>query len=399
MSDRVAIVPRLPPPLPVKKASIGIVGVLNGVLLGVLLGLFGPQLAGNLFMVSPSSKWYVLLCVAVLPLVWFGVVAFHECGHLVGGWLIRGRFLLLSVGPLMVRRTPQGIRLTWNRSVNVLGGMGACLPHNPEQVTPKRMAVMILGGPAASLVAAGVLFGLASFLANDKLAGHFHGFAQHLAVIAALLSSLIFLLTVYPATIGGMKTDGNRVLGLLRGDHRSEQEAAMLLLTAASLAGERPAHHSAVLVARVISLKDGSLFDFYGHFTAYYHAADRQDWCTAQDCLDYILTGEKDLMPHIRDVLRCEYAWLLATRSEAVAEARAWLDTAGKLQFDPATRLRAEAAVLLAEGKRAEAAEKCRLGFIALETKSMAPVRSVFTAEAFEEILAIAGAPRQANSI
>jgi hypothetical protein len=93
-------------------------------------------------------------------------------------------------------------------------------------------------------------------------------------------------------------------------------------------------------------------------------------------------------MPYLRDVLRCEYAWFLATQAESGNEARAWLDSAGKLQFDPATRLRAEAAVLLMEGKRAEAAEKCRLGLIALETKSMAPVRSIFAAEAFAAILA-----------
>lgn len=247
---------------------------------------------------------------------------------------------------------------------------------------------MILGGPVASLILAAAMFTLAWLLANDKPAGNFLAFVQHFSVITALLSSLFFILTVYPRTIRGMKTDGSRILGLMRGDRRSEQEAAMLVLSAAGFAGERPANHSAELVARAISLKDGSLFDFYGHFKAYYHAADKKEWRTAQECLDYILTGEQDLMPHSRDALRCEYAWLLATRSEAVAEARAWLDSAGKLQFDPATRLRAEAAVLLAEGKRAEAAEKCRQGLRALDTKSLAPVRSLFSTEAFEALLA-----------
>ena len=339
-------------------------------------------------MPMPGSKWLGLLIYATLPVAWFGAVGFHELGHLAGGWLVRGQFLLLTVGPLMVRRTPKGIRVGWNRSVNVLGGLSVSVPKEPAQMTPKSVTVMILGGPVASLILAGVMFGLARVLANYKLAGSFLAFVQHFSVITALLSSLVFFLTVYPKTIKGMKTDGSRILGLLRGDRRSEQEAAMLLLTAAGLAGERPANHSVELVARVISLKDGSLFDFYGHFTAYYHAADRKEWRTAQDCLDYILTGEKDFMPHVRDVLRCEYAWLLATRCEAVAEARAWLDSAGKLQFDPATRLRAEAAVLLAEGKQAEAAEKCRQGLRALDTKSLTPVRSAFAAEAFEALLA-----------
>jgi hypothetical protein len=89
----------------------------------------------------------------------------------------------------------------------------------------------------------------------------------------------------------------------------------------------------------------------------------------------------------VRDVVRCEYAWLLATQTRDATTARAWLDSAGKLDFDPATRFRAEAAVLLAEGKAAEAAAQAREGLNALEHRTLSPVKSPFAVDALEALL------------
>jgi hypothetical protein len=87
--------------------------------------------------------------------------------------------------------------------------------------------------------------------------------------------------------------------------------------------------------------------------------------------LDYVLAGADKLIPYVRDIARCEYAWMLATQTRDHLTARAWLESAGKLDFDPATRLRAEAAVLLGEGDFAAAIAKGRAGLHALEHKSL----------------------------
>lgn len=81
-------------------------------------------------------------------------------------------------------------------------------------------------------------------------------------------------------------------------------------------------------------------------------------------------------------MVRCEYAWLLATQSAWIDLARAWLDSAGKLDFDPATRLRAEAAVLLAEGDVDSSREKIASAQHALEHRSISPVRNRFAESA-----------------
>ena len=384
-------VPRPPPPVArkgVAKITLRqLAGFAGLALFGAALGYLGARHGVGL-MLPVAHKIHKLGVVLALPAIWLLVVGWHEVGHLVGGWMTGGRFLLLVIGPVMVRRTPAGIRVMWNRNVNLSGGMAACLPLEPGRMTPRRAAVMILGGPVASMVlVVGALWLAAAIAAAAGPVPSGLAILQHATVATAGLSLVIFFVTAFPGTAGGFKTDGKRVFDLLRGDRRSEQEAAVLALTTAGLAGVRPADYDPVLVARAVSLGDGSLFDLYGNLTAYAHAADRGDWPVAQGYLDRVLAGEAQLVPYVRDVVRCEYAWLLATTRAEAAVARAWLDSAGRIDFDPATRLRAEAAVLLAEGRLTEAATKAREGLHVLKHKSMSPVESPFTREALEAVI------------
>lgn len=324
-------------------------------------------------------EWRDLLPVLALPVVWWGVVAVHELGHLAGGWAAGGKFLLYAAGPFRWQRTPAGVRFGWNLRFNVLGGLASCLPLDTARVTPRRLAVMIAGGPLAS-----ALLAVAGLWVAAERAG---GWVHVVGLEVAGLSLLVFALTVFPWTGNGFKSDGRRVFELLRGDRRSQQEMAMITLTTLALAGVRPADYDPRLVAQATALRDGSLFDLHGQLTGYYHAADLGETGRAQVFLDRLVAGEARLMPFVRDVVRCEYAWLLATCAGEPMAARAWLDGAGPAEFDPATRLRAEAAVLLAEGRRAEAAARARAGLHALEHRSLSPVRSVFAAEALEEVI------------
>lgn len=364
-----------------------------------LLGIVAMAAAGACvgFVVARSSAWVLLpvegvmgkfAVLVLLPVMWLVVVGFHELGHVVGGWLGGGRFLLWVVGPIKLQRTPSGVKLGWNRSVNLGGGMAACVPLEAEKITLRGMAVMVLGGPGFSLLLA-LLGAWAMALSFDAAAGGGVAGAVAFNALAMMvaLTTLIFLVTAAPFTAGGFKSDGRRVWDLARGGERAEQEGALMMLTTLSLSGVRPADYDEKLMATALKLDDGSIFDLYARLTAYYHAADRGDWRGAQRLLDTLVAREAALVPLVRDVVRCEYAWLLATRSAGVAEARAWLESAGRLDFDPATRLKAEAAVLLAEGRRTEAAEKARAGLEAVEKRTLAPTKNVFAEESLRALL------------
>lgn len=162
----------------------------------------------------------------------------------------------------------------------------------------------------------------------------------------------------------------------------------MLLLTTAGLGGMRPADYDPALIKRASALADGSMFDLYGQLTIYYYHADRGNWAEAQACLDRVVDGEGLVVPYLRDVVRCEYAWLLATRTIYAGTARAWLETVGKLDFDPATKLRAEAAVALATGERDLAQDKIEAAKHALEHRSLSPVRNPFAEAALDRLAA-----------
>ncbi len=388
-----SLVQRTPPAelikrqLPVAKFS----AFLACALLGAALGYTGEHLARPYFLGFHHQPWPVILSLIAPLFLWFVAVGWHELGHVIGGWLGGGNFLLWVAGPFMVRRTPAGLRLAWNRSVNLTGGMAVCTPLDPAQVSARRMAGMTAGGPLASLLLAFAAIWLAG--AWDFSLSPLRILGQNVLMELGLISALLYLVTAWPGTAGGFKTDGKRMLDLLRAGAPSDQESALLVLTSASLAGIRPSAYDPALVTRAIALKDGSLFDTYGHLMVYHHAADRGHWAAAQACLDHAVAGAARLPVMMRDIVLCEYAWLLAAHTAEVAAARTWLDAAGKLDFDPATRLRAEAAVLLAENQLPAAAAAARQGLQALRERSLSPVESPFAREALEHLLTRATSP------
>ncbi len=395
--DGVRAVPPPPRPTAAPRSARRWAGLLALALVGAVAGYFVGRYGATLFRapaLSPVAKAGLL---ATLPLGWLLAVAWHEAGHLAGGWAVGGRFLLYIVGPFRWQRTPSGVRFSWNRSLNLAGGLAACLPTDDRDLR-RRMAVMVAGGPLASLVLALLAFGAVPWLQAGGWA-----WAERCATLLGFVSLVILAVTAFPGEAGGFKTDGRRFLALLQRDAAADQEAALLSLTVLSLGGMRPADYPPEVVAAGTAVDDGCLNAVYGHFNAFHHAADRGDLPSAQLHLDRVIAGEAVLPPFMRDVARAEYAWLLAEASlgsalgegTALAQAgRAWLDGVGPVDFDPATRLRAEAAVLLAEGKTAEAARQARAGLLALETRSLAPVRSPFAADALGAILRRAEAGR-----
>lgn len=379
-----ALVDRQPPAAAAQEKSGKKLGFLIGMAVcGAFAGYFGVRFMDDLFL-KPEGVGAILLFLLSIPLAWLLAVGWHELGHIVGGWMVGGRFLLWVVGPIMLRQTPSGLQWSRNRSVNVGGGMAICMPTEVAKVTPPRMAVMILGGPVSSLVLVAVAFALVSALRPLEWT-----FAHNLLTLSAILSLLVFVATILPFVAGGFKSDGKRARDLLKGDAHSEQEAALLILTTQGLGGLRPADYDPALIDRALSLRDGSMFDLYGWLTAYYYHADRGQFAQAQECLDEVLAGEAQLVPYLKDVVRYEYAWLLATHTNFVDSAQAWLDSAGKLDFDPATQLRAEAAVSLAGGDNDQAREKIAEARHALEHRSLSPVKNPFAVVALDQLEAM----------
>lgn len=340
---------------------------------GVGYGLAG--LLPGLMVVGEFSKLHKLGVLALCaPATFLGILV-HELGHVAGGKLAGFRFLLLLAGPFKLQRTPDGLRLGLNFSANLAGGLACLLPEDDRNLT-RRMAVFIAGGPVASL-----LLGLVAGLGGWAWYGSFTPLAPPsygaLAgalglVITGAISLALFVVSALPATAGGFATDGRRLAMLAQKGERAEREAALTVLVSAAMSGVRAGDYPAELVARVAEHADASGFGLMGKLMGYYHALDRGELATAGARLTEVVAGAAELPQMTRESVHAEHAYWLAVHGGDVAGARAALAQAGGCTFDPATKLRAEAAVLRAEGDQAGATAKADAALVALRKRTMA---------------------------
>jgi hypothetical protein len=284
------------------------------------------------------------------------VLATHEVGHLLGGWLAGFRFLLLIVGPLRLERTGNGLRLSLNRSLALAGGLAAALPTGSERLR-QRTALMVAGGPLTSLLTGvpALLFSLPLSELQAKT-GVLAAWGAHALLTFGFTSIGIALITLVPGKTSGFLTDGARLLQLLRGGPTAERDAALSALGAASQAGQRPRDRDGALLDQALALEDASPFTTFAHLLASARALDRDEPALAHRHLSQALALASALPPTVRPLLALEAAWFEAAVRGDAAAGRRWLAAAGEgVLVPPHSRQRALAAVLAGEGAHDEA--------------------------------------------
>jgi hypothetical protein len=138
-------------------------------------------------------------------------ICLHELGHLVAGELVSWRWRVFKAGPVLLLRDADKFRLKLGRDVRYRGiGLVVNEPASDAVDVPARRAVMLLGGPCASL-------GLAALglFARSELAGA--PYPSLAAGVFAAASGVILITTVLPFRSSGHLSDGGKVLALLQG--------------------------------------------------------------------------------------------------------------------------------------------------------------------------------------
>ncbi len=293
-----------PLPVPPPDTSAGhwraAVGIAVAGALGAALGLFGLEWMDRF---EPSGLGSIVAVVAGAP----GVLAVHELGHVAGGRLAGWRFVLFVAGPLRVER--QGDRLRWglNTSLALAGGLALSVPTDAHDLG-RRTALMVAGGPAASLLLAGLGFALGGAWA-----------------VVGLISLGIAAVTLFPGRAGGFLTDGARLLRLARGGAGADAEAAVLAVFAQSVAGVRPRDWDADLMDRLGHAAGVSLAESAGSLVTA-RAVDTGDADAARAALVRRIDGWAALPPGIRGGLVADAALFEAGARGDAARAQAWLD-------------------------------------------------------------------------
>lgn len=329
-------------------AALIAAGLLAGYWVGQLLGAASPE---------RRTTGSLLGGLLGLPVVLGLTLLTHELGHVLGGCLVGFRFLLLIVGPLKVTRDARGLRFGLNRNAALAGGLAACLPTDPHHLN-RRMLALVAGGPLASLA-----LGAAGLWLHYLVAGT--GPWDVLTMALGAGSLIIAAATLIPLTTAGYLTDGAQLLSLLRNDAAARQRALILALQAASIAGTRPRDWDAQLLSATLAVEGQPGFRGAAEIMAYYAALDGGAVETAGEHLARALALGPKLPKGFVEAVYLEAAYFEATHRQAAAVARAYLDRAGGSLAEGHSRLRAEAAVLWAEGEhraaRAAAAQAVRL--------------------------------------
>lgn len=308
------------------------------------LGFFTGSWIAGVTRSDASAPIGLPLLIVIAGLSVFGVILAHELGHVLGGRLAGFRFRLLIVGPLKIDRNGARLRIGLNRSLALAGGLAAASPADDRDLR-RRMLIYVAGGPATSL-----LLGAGALLVRPLLSGVP---ALTLSLIG-FASLMIALVTLIPMRAGGFSSDGARILMLLRGGPEAERWCAVAIL-ANDLFATRPRDLAPALIERSLALADNTPDHLSSVFVAYGWALDRGDIPAAEGYLETMLANLSAFNSALRPSVLIEAAYFTARHHTDAAAARALLDQAHGGLVEPYTRARAEAAVLLAEGRPAEA--------------------------------------------
>lgn len=218
-----------------KKSWLSLIGfALIGAVFGAGLAWLGIYTGKNLLPLRAAldalNAWDLLL----LPVWLLLVLAVHEVGHLLGGFIRGMRFLLYIVGPFQLTQTTSGIRFSWVFNLGTFGGLAAASPNPVRPIRPQLLS-LIAGGPLASLAL--TLIGMLLFMADGRIAAH--------GLFIGFFSALIFLVTAIPSRAGGFMSDGMQFSEVLRGGDAVMERQQITTLMAQSMAGLRPRDWSA----------------------------------------------------------------------------------------------------------------------------------------------------------
>jgi Peptidase family M50 len=351
--------------------------VLTGLVVGIstaalCLLLLWQMIVLEVDATSGSFGWLFVGIASSLGIVWATVIA-HELGHLLAALAVRMRVDRVVIGPLTFVRDVGRFRLriTW-RSTTV--GYVAARPTDVRDIR-RRMFLFISAGPLVNLMVGSLLLWAAIHGNESSLVPRRFGVVTPTILLwmpqshpiawldfAAVMNLMLFVASLIPGTAGGLTTDGGQLLALLRGDLVSERQMLIFALGASSNNGVRPREWDGALIQRILAASDGSAMDVSANLYGYYHALDCGRLEEAHQRLDQTVTLQQVVMPEYRAVIFLESAYFLAFHRHDASAARSALDIATGGIAEKPTWLRAEAAVLLAEGQYEEAASKARAG-------------------------------------
>lgn len=289
--------------------------------------------------------------IALMALIWLETIV-HEMGHLVAGWLVGFRFVMITVSRLKLRSTDKGLRLSLTDKADVQSGSALMVPTTLDNLRA-RWLVMTAGGMAGNVLLGCGFFGWMVFDPQGMWG---------LLPFATGLSFVLGLINLLPLRVNGYNSDGAYMKVLLQGGPRADRFCYLTMISGASRMGRRPNQWDHAWIEGILRPADGTMDDALANHVAFYWAMDvgQVEWADRYmaRCIELVGT----LPPHLQPAFYADAAFLRAYCFKDLAWARYFL---GKVGDETVRRfrhmqLRATSAVLRAEGRVDEARELAR---------------------------------------
>lgn len=302
-----------------------------------------------------------LLCAAAASLI---AVTAHELGHLIAGLAVGFRFRLFAVGPLKIVPRGRHLVIRLNTDMSLATGITICCPVGGNNLR-LRMAAFMLGGPLSNMLVALVL--LVETRPSCLLAYHSRSGTEWNVLLATLdNATILFSLAVFAVNVLPLPiyvTDGRRAWNLLGRGSVAEREAALLQLYLSHREGVRPRDANVDAIMKATDVRDASTHEAIGNQFAYAWALDRGEVADAGRYLDRALALRNRISKPFLPALLFEAAYYTALYRGDAATARGYVRMSDRgTGVAPTLRVRAEAAMLAAEGKYEQAEELANTG-------------------------------------
>jgi hypothetical protein len=334
----------------------------------------------------------VLLPLAALWLV----VAVHELGHVLAARLVGFRFVMVYIWPFRIARQPRGLRLSLRVGWQ-LPGFALCLPVEEGNLLAK-LAVYDVGGVGANLLLAGVAgaiasvrgFGYGTFLGfgvwPTMVPGTGFSIADTFILTTEFMALTVGLLNLLPVKVGGVRSDGLHLVRAIRAGEAFDQEYAHWLLRGADLArGLRPRDWDPDLMR--LALGSGWEERATLWHEAYCWSLDRGDLAGARQHLERAFRTFEGTRRPVPAQLLSEMAYFEARYLGDAASARARLSATPPATGFCCFKLRAQAAMLLAEQEARSAGEHARAALKPVDVEALEGGRTTQAMEWLQELI------------
>lgn len=303
-----------------------------------------------------QSPTLYLQYIAAVMLVLF----LHEGGHAISGVLLRMKVVTFVVGPFRWWQE-DGRWLFEFRALDIVSFLGgaAVVPTQMQNFRRRKLA-QVAAGPIASLIT-----GALAVEAILHAPGHWWAAEWRVLAYFATISLVVAFLNFIPFKLGSAYSDGAKLYQLSRGGLWSDYHRLVAAIHATKVTAMRPRDYDIATVERAAGTIARGADELNMHLCAYAHYLDNGQLAEARAALlrAEALCSNSTLEPAEQWYSELVFAHAFLRRDAETA--RRWWnrmvtrESLTKQQPRTQDRLASQAALLLSEGRIAEAAEAC----------------------------------------